>query len=118
MENCKMIKTYLLSFSKKDCAADKWDYGLLKEVFDKYEIEQVKVDYLPKEERAFVVIPGPQNIGHEEYINQEIQNISRLVLFVNGLGGEGRIRCLPETLGNAGPYSNMYPLKATVDYQI
>ena len=79
-----MIKTYLLSFSKKDCAADKWDYGLIKEVFDKYEIEQVKVDYLPKEERAFVVIPGPQNVGHEEYINQEIQNISRLVLFVNG----------------------------------
>jgi len=79
-----MIKAYLLSFSKNDCAADKWDYGLLKEIFTKYEIEQVKVTSLPKEERAFVVIPGSQNLGHEEYINQEIQNISRLVLFVNG----------------------------------
>ena len=79
-----MIKAYLLSFSKNDCAADKWDYGLLKEVFDKYDIAQVKVTSLPKEERAIVVIPGSQNLGHEEYINQEIQNISRLVLFVNG----------------------------------
>jgi hypothetical protein len=84
-----MIKVYLFSSTKKDCAADKWDYGLLKEVFDKYEIEQVKVDYLPKEERAFVVVPGPQNLGQEEYINQEIQNISRLVLFING-DEEGR----------------------------
>jgi hypothetical protein len=79
-----MTKAYLLSFSENDCAADKWDYGLLKEIFTKYDIEQVKVTSLPKEERAFVVIPGPQNLNHEEYINQEIQNISRLVLFING----------------------------------
>jgi len=79
-----MIKAYLLSFSGNDCAADKWDYGLLKEVFEKYDIEQIKVTSLPKEERALVVIPASQNLGHEEYINQEIQNISRLVLFVNG----------------------------------
>ena len=84
-----MIKVYLFSSSKKDCAADKWDYGLLKEIFTKYEIEQVKVTFLPKVERAFVVVPGPQNLGQEEYINQEIQNISRLVLFING-DEEGR----------------------------
>ena len=29
-----MIKTYLYSFNEQDCAADKWDYGLLKEIFD------------------------------------------------------------------------------------
>jgi hypothetical protein len=79
-----MIKAYLFSFSDKDCAADKWDYGLLKEVFEKYDIEQIKVTSLPKEERALVVVPGPQNLGQEEYINQEIQNVSRLVLFING----------------------------------
>lgn len=83
------IKTYLFSFSEDDCAADKWDYGLLKEIFTKYNIEQVKVTSLPKEERAFVVVPGPQNLKHEEYINQQIQNISRLVLFING-DEEGR----------------------------
>jgi hypothetical protein len=78
------IKTYLLSFSENDCAADKWDYGILKEVFDKYEIDQIKVTSIPNTDRALVVVPGPQNIGHEEYINKEIQNISRLVLFITG----------------------------------
>jgi hypothetical protein len=89
MEDYTMIKSYLFSFSENDCAADKWDYGLLKEIFTKYEIEQVKVTSLPKEERAFVIVPGPQNLEHEEYINQEIQNISRLVLFITG-AEEGR----------------------------
>jgi hypothetical protein len=83
------IKTYLLSFSENDCAADKWDYGILKEVFDKYEIDQVKVTSIPNSDRAFVVVPGPQNIGHEEYINKEIKNISRVVLFITG-DEEGR----------------------------
>ena len=84
-----MIKAYLFSFSENDCAADKWDYGLLKEIFTKYDIEQFKVTSLPKEDRAFVVVPGPQNLGYEEYINKEIQNISRVVLFING-DEEGR----------------------------
>ena len=79
-----MIKTYLYSFNKEDCAADKWDYGLLKEIFDKYNIQQIKVNALPIEDRAFVVIPGPQNIGHEKHIAKELQNISRLVLFITG----------------------------------
>ena len=78
------IKTYLYSFNEEDCAADKWDYGLLKEIFDKYNIEQIKVNSLPITDRAFVVIPGPQNIGHEKHIAKELQNISRLVLFITG----------------------------------
>lgn len=79
-----MIKTYLYSFKAEDCSADKWDYGLLKEVFDKYQIEQVRVTSIPKTERAFVVVPGPQNLGYEESVNREIQNVSRLVLFITG----------------------------------
>ena len=79
-----MIKTYLYSFNKEDCAADKWDYGLLKEVFDKYNVQQIKVNDLPVEDRAFVVIPGPQNRGHEKHISKQLQNISRLVLFITG----------------------------------
>jgi len=77
-------KCYLYSFNKEDCAADKWDYGLLKEIFDKYEVDQIRVDSIPKVDRGFIVIPGPQNIGHEENINKQIQNISRLVLFITG----------------------------------
>jgi len=83
------IKTYLYSFSENDCAADKWDYGLLKEVFDKYDIEQIKVTSIPQTERAFVVVPGAQNLGYEDSVNKEIQNISRLVLFITG-DEEGR----------------------------
>jgi|694.fasta_scaffold00124_133 hypothetical protein len=79
-----MIKAYLYSFNEEDCAADKWDYGLLKEIFDKYEIEQIKVNSLPNTDRAFVVIPGPQNLGYEEHINKELQKIKRVVLFFTG----------------------------------
>ncbi len=77
-------KAYLYSVKEEDCAADKWDYGLLKEIFNKYKIDEIKTTNLPKSERAFVVIPGPQNIGYEEQINEELKNISRLVLFING----------------------------------
>jgi hypothetical protein len=77
-------KCYLYSFSEQDCAADKWDYGLLKEIFDKYEIEQIRETSIPKSDRGFVVIPGPQNLGHEEDVNKEIQNLSRIVLFITG----------------------------------
>lgn len=84
MDGKILIKTYLYSFKAEDCSADKWDYGLLKEVFDKYQIEQVRVTSIPKTERAFVVVPGPQNLGYEESVNREIQNVSRLVLFITG----------------------------------
>jgi len=77
-------KCYLYSFNKEDCAADKWDYGLLKEIFDKYKIDQIKVNSIPKVDRGFVVIPGPQNLGHEDYINEQLKNISRVVLFITG----------------------------------
>jgi len=84
-----MINAYLYSFDEKDCASDKWDYGLLKEIFDKYNVEQIKVNLLPDIDRAFVVIPGPQNLGHEEDVNKELQKIGRLVLFITG-DEEGR----------------------------
>ena len=37
------IKAYLYSVKEEDCAADKWDYGLIKEIFNKNKIEQIKV---------------------------------------------------------------------------
>jgi hypothetical protein len=77
-------RCYLYSFDEKDCASDKWDYGLLKEIFDKYNVEQIKVNSLPDIDRAFVVVPGPQNLGHEEDVNRELQKIGRLVLFITG----------------------------------
>jgi len=79
-----MINAYLYSFDKKDCASDKWDYGLLKEIFDRNHIEQIKVVELPTVDRGFVVVPGPQNLGHEEDVNKELQKIGRVVLFITG----------------------------------
>ena len=78
------IKAYLYSVKEEDCAADKWDYGLIKEIFNKNKIEQIKVTELPNTEKAFVVIPGPQNIDYEEQISDELDKIDRVVLFITG----------------------------------
>lgn len=78
------IKAYLYSVKEEDCAANKWDYGLIKEIFDKNKIKQIKVTELPNVERAFVVIPGPQNIDYEEQISNELSKINRVVLFITG----------------------------------
>ena len=79
-----MINAYLYSHDGKDYASDKWDYGLIKEIFDKYEINQIKVTKIPESERAFVVIPGPQTAGNEELLSNELNKLYRVVLFVNG----------------------------------
>ena len=84
ISSMNQFKCYLYSFDKKDCASDKWDYGLLKEVFDKNNIKQIKVSSIPNEDKAFVVIPGPQNLGHEDHISKELSNLSRVVLFITG----------------------------------
>jgi len=77
-------KAYLYSHDGKDYANDKWDYGLLKEIFDKYEVDQVQVTTIPESDRAFVVIPGPQTAGNEQTLSNELQKISKVVLFING----------------------------------
>ncbi len=78
------VKAFLYSVKEEDCASDKWDYGLLKEIFNKNKIEQVKTIELPEIEKAFVVIPGPQNIDYEEQISNELNKIKRVVLFITG----------------------------------
>ena len=78
------INAYLYSHDGKDYASDKWDYGLIKEIFDKYEVNQTKVTKIPEGEKAFVVIPGPQTAGNEDKLSTEINKLSRVVLFING----------------------------------
>ena len=79
-----MINAYLYSVKQEDCAADKWDYGLLKEFFNKNNIKPVRVTTLPNVNRAFVVIPGPQNVDYEDQICEELNKIDRIVLFITG----------------------------------
>jgi hypothetical protein len=80
----KMINAYLYSVKQEDCAADKWDYGLLKQFFNKKNIKPERVTTLPNTDRAFVVIPGPQNIDYEDQISEELGKINRVVLFITG----------------------------------
>ena len=79
-----MINAYLYSVKKEDCAADKWDYGLLKQFFNKNNIKPDRVTVLPNVDRAFVVIPGPQNVDFEDQISEELNKIGRVVLFITG----------------------------------
>jgi hypothetical protein len=39
---------------------------------------------LPYVDRAFVVIPGPQNVDYEDQISKELNKIGRVVLFITG----------------------------------
>jgi hypothetical protein len=75
---------YLYSADPEHCSADKWDYGILKEIFERNHTEQIRVETLPETDRAFVVIPGPQNIGMEKQVSDELNKIGRVVLFVTG----------------------------------
>ena len=79
-----MINAYLYSHDGQDYANDKWDYGLLKEIFDKHGVDQIRVTEIPKADKAFVVIPGPQTAGSEELLSNELNKLSRVVLFING----------------------------------
>ena len=45
---------------------------------------QIVVSSIPKDDRAFVVIPGQGNAGNEEQINKELANLNRAVLFITG----------------------------------
>jgi hypothetical protein len=87
MDVCKgyeMIKAYLYSIDPLDSADGKWDYGLLKQTFDRNHIEQLTVKQIPNEERAFVVIPGQGNAGKEDRISEQLKNLGRVVLFITG----------------------------------
>jgi len=84
LEGIKLISAYLYSHDGQDYANDKWDYGLLKEIFDKHEVDQIRVTKIPKGDKAFVVIPGPQTAGNEDKLSNELNKLSRVVLFING----------------------------------
>jgi hypothetical protein len=78
------FKAYLYSVKQEDSAADKWDYGLLKQFFNKNNIKPEKVTTLPTIDRAFVIVPGPQNVDFEDQISEELNKIGRVVLFITG----------------------------------
>jgi hypothetical protein len=77
-------KAYIFSTNLLDSADGKWDYELLRLSFERNHVDQVVVTSIPKDDRAFVVIPGQGNAENEEQINQELANLRRVVLFITG----------------------------------
>jgi len=75
-------KAYIFSLNPLDRANDKWDYSLLKEMFDNKKVKEISVSTLPDDDRAFVVITGGGNAGKEQDINKELSKINRVVLFI------------------------------------
>jgi hypothetical protein len=78
------MKAYIYAPNGVDYASDKWDFGFLKEAFDKKNVQIEKVLSIPNEERAFVVVPGPQSLGYELTIRKELSNLGSVVLFITG----------------------------------
>jgi hypothetical protein len=77
-------KAYIYSIDPLDAADGKWDYGLLKETFEKNNVDQVVVKKIPKSDRGFVIIPGQGNAGKEDEISNQLKNLDRVVLFITG----------------------------------
>lgn len=77
-------KAYIYSINPLDSANGKWDYGLLKEIFERNNIEQLVVDKIPKANKGFVVIPGQGNAKLENEISKQLSNLDRVVLFITG----------------------------------
>lgn len=76
------MKAYILITNPGETPKGKWDYGLLEEVFERNHIEQIEVDSIPEDDRAFVVIAGGGSAGKEKTINEEIVKLNKVVLFI------------------------------------
>jgi hypothetical protein len=76
------IKAYLLAVDGKSFPDHKWDFGFVKEAFDKNKITYEEVSSLPKTDKAFVVICGYENRGLTEEISRELRKINKVVLFI------------------------------------
>jgi hypothetical protein len=78
------IKAYLLAVDGKSFPDHKWDFGFIKEAFDKNKIEYVETTKLPECEKAFVVIAGYEHKNSIKEVLQELQKIKKVVLFITG----------------------------------
>jgi hypothetical protein len=78
------IKAYLLGVDGKSFPDHKWDFGFVKEAFDKNKISYEEVTSLPECDKAFVVICGYENKNLTKEINNELSKIKKVVLFITG----------------------------------
>lgn len=78
------IKAYLLAVDGKSFPDHKWDFGFVKEAFHKNKIDYEEVVSLPECDKAFVVICGWENKFLIKEVNQELNKIKKVVLFITG----------------------------------
>lgn len=78
------IKAYLLGLDGKSFPNHKWDFGFVKEAFDKNNIDYVQVSELPEVDKAFVVICGFENKRIPTKVSDELNKIKKVVLFITG----------------------------------
>lgn len=76
--------SYLLSLNPEANIADQWDFGFLKSFLDKNNFDIENVTKLPETDRAIVVIPARHHVGMEHTINDELDKIKHVVLFLMG----------------------------------
>ena len=76
------VTAYLLAVDGKSFPDHKWDFGFVREAFDRNKIKYVEATTLPECDRAFVVIAGFENRAMYHEINIELAKIKRVVLFV------------------------------------
>ncbi len=78
------IKAYLLAVDKESFADHKWDFGFIKEAFNKNKIEYLQATSLPECDRAFVVVCGYENRQLINEVSAELKKVKRVVLFITG----------------------------------
>jgi len=74
------IKAYLYSVKQEDCAADKWDYGLLKEFFNKNNIKNHFKVFLYKNYTTLIIFFSIGFFINYSYV-YFIKNIENLFIF-------------------------------------
>lgn len=76
------IKAYLLGIDGKSFPDHKWDFGFLKEAFDKNKISYEEVTELPECDKAFVIVCGYENRGMVAEVSEQLKKIKKVVLFI------------------------------------
>lgn len=80
--NTMSHKAYSISHGDHSFADEKWDFGFIKEAFDKNNISVKRVKTIPKTKRAFVVAPGFEWTGMEEKLNENLNKVDKVILFI------------------------------------
>lgn len=78
------MNAYLLSLNPEASIADQWDFGFLKDFLVDNNFEINTVSSLPKTDKAIVVIPARHHAGLESKVQDELDKINHVVLFLMG----------------------------------